>query len=301
MNGFRTFLLSCCRFVLGVLYMQGLTYCFRRNIVLRWYANACLFIRRSVLNLSWCFDSFRSAAILTSQSVPLIIIVGPPRSGTTWLWGLLSSHPDVVAITKDALGIGTSKNPDGTLRTSETGCFMRGLGDAELVDKFAAIINGAEYVIEKTPHHVFRLSRIKRLFPESYVICQRRNVYDIFASMKHYFPQREFCDQIRELQMFILAIEDNRKYIDTYVDYEDLSSNTMEQITRVLRSLELPTSYASNIVRKNARRTLLSGRDDAFRKGVVGDYVNTLTRDELDLVNAFHWPHVWMNTQSKKE
>ena len=301
MNGFRTVLLSLSRSVLGVLYMQGLKYFFRQEPAPRWYANVCLRIRRSVLDLSCCFDSFRHSAAVTSRAVPLISVVGPPRSGTTWLWGLLSSHPYITAITKEALGLGSSRNQDGTPRTSETGCFLANIEDSKLVEKFAIAAQDVSYVIEKTPHHVFCLERIKRLFPESYVICQRRNVYDILSSMKHFFPEQSFKAHVLELQEFVFVIENSKGLIDTYVDYEDLSSNTMEQITRVLRSLELPTSYASNIVRKNARRTLLSGRDDAFRKGVVGDYVNTLTRDELDLVNAFHWPHVWMNTQSKKE
>lgn len=55
----------------------------------------------------------------------LIFIVGVPRSGTTWLWGLLTSHPDVAPIVREDFDPDNPSVIDGKRVTSETGAFIR--------------------------------------------------------------------------------------------------------------------------------------------------------------------------------
>lgn len=227
-------------------------------------------------------------------SVPVIFVVGPPRSGTTWLWGLFATHPNVVPITRDQLGIGTSFNPDGSRRTSETGVFLSNMDDGEITRRFAAAKGNAKYVVEKTPHHSFHMERMKRLFPESFIICMRRNVYDILASMKHFFPQKSFEKLIEELQRYLSAIEDSEDLINVYIDYELLIDGTDKILASLFERLDLDDNQIAEIIALNHRKTLLHQRSDAFRKGVVGDYKNQLSPAELQQVDSFYWPEPWI-------
>lgn len=285
-----------------LLYRYSYRFLYSRSVLLRSYGRACRMLGNVSANLSGLNTRALGAGKTCNQvhlSVPVIFIVGPPRSGTTWLWGLLSSHPDVTSITKDMLGIGTSFNPDGSRRTSETGVFLSSMDDGEIIRCFATAKGNAKYVIEKTPHHSFHMKRIKRLFPDSFIVCMRRNVYDILTSMTHFFPQMSFKDLIEELQHYLSVIEDSEDLVDAYVDYELLINDTENILGSLFEKLDLDDSPLKEIVALNNRRTLLHERSDAFRKGVVGDYRNQLSPCELQQVDLFRWPERWVRYKSE--
>ena len=54
-----------------------------------------------------------------------IFIVGVPRSGTTWVWGLLTSHNDVLSLEKDDFDSNERSIVNNKRVTSETGAFIR--------------------------------------------------------------------------------------------------------------------------------------------------------------------------------
>ena len=62
------------------------------------------------------------------KRTPLIFIIGAPRSGTTWLWGLLTSHPDVVPLVREDFNPSVSSVINGKRITSEGLVKISGIG-----------------------------------------------------------------------------------------------------------------------------------------------------------------------------
>lgn len=111
----------------------------------------------------------------------VILIVGPPRSGTTLLLNLLRGHPGVVHANASALGIRT-----GNPRSLETSVFEpgNGLSDDTIVAAFSRVaqLNQGKAIVEKTPGHLFHLQRVRRLLRPR-ILCTVRDPLDIVASL----------------------------------------------------------------------------------------------------------------------
>lgn len=226
----------------------------------------------------------------------LIFIVGVPRSGTTWLWGLLTSHPDCISVDKDSLGIGTNFRKDGSRYTSESGIFLHKLSDDEVYQKFQAFVESkpeVKYFIEKTPDHTHHIDRIKKIFPTSIIICMRRNVYDIMTSMKFFFPKNSFGTLAKRMVKFIQKIEKFQMLIDKTIDYEYLNYNTELELTNLFCWLGSSLESIPRIIIKNDKKVLLVDRPDAFRKGIVGDWIKSLTPTEKQMIHNLSVPDGW--------
>jgi len=76
----------------------------------------------------------------------LIFIVGKPRSGTTWLLSILENHTECLPLTPQMLGIEVSRV------TKETGLFMRGFSDEEIVARISRLY--CAKVLVKRPRHI---------------------------------------------------------------------------------------------------------------------------------------------------
>ena len=53
-----------------------------------------------------------------------LFIVGVPRSGTTWIWGLLTSHADVRSLERHDFDPSKPSVINNKRQTSETGAFI---------------------------------------------------------------------------------------------------------------------------------------------------------------------------------
>lgn len=112
---------------------------------------------------------------------PCILIVGPPRSGTTLLLNLLRGHPGVVHANAGALGIPTS-SPQ-SLESSILDP-AKGLSDFAIVEAFGRLrrANPDKAIVEKTPVHIFHLERARRLLRPR-ILCTVRDPLDVVASL----------------------------------------------------------------------------------------------------------------------
>lgn len=213
-----------------------------------------------------------------------VFIVGAPRSGTTWLLSLLGSHSQCLAITPEDVGI-TPSRP-----TKETGVFLRGLSSLEIVDRFRDLPND-RIPIEKTPGHLLQVGRIKRIFPSCRIVLVQRSVQDVIWSMIQ--DNSFWADSPKDIRQ---AIELYNRYsraqeiysdYDAVVSYEDLWSKPVEELERLLVTLELEPEQASSLVEKNDKgRSLPAELNGVFRKGTPGEGSVNLSHADQEYLRA---------------
>jgi len=123
--------------------------------------------------------------LVPQPEVELLFVVGCPRSGTTWVLGILESHEEVVLATPETLGrIDASKHGskesklfigkdfDDLHKTllriyppvtaKEMAFAVGGLALAKLAQR-----GGVKVIVEKTPTHLWRAHEIAHFFPRS--------------------------------------------------------------------------------------------------------------------------------------
>ena len=112
----------------------------------------------------------------------LVFVIGPPRSGTTWVLNLLRSHPDVIAADVDNLDARFSD-----AKTLETNVFndTRPFSDAQIKRKFHLLSqqHPGKIIAEKTPVHLLFADRIRRVFPRAALVLTERDGRDVATSL----------------------------------------------------------------------------------------------------------------------
>ena len=212
----------------------------------------------------------------------LVFIVGVPRSGTTWLLSILENHPGCLGISPEMLGIATD-HP-----TKETGLFVRGFADAEIVEKVSRLPHD-KVLIEKTPSHLFELGRIRKLFPRSKIILIRRDPLDILYSMvqSNSFwknKPKTLSEAVEVYRRFAEAQESFRDY-DYVLDYEKLVEDPVGEATSLFEHLHLGTDRSAEIVENTKEaRSLPAELRSVFRKGTPGEGSEKFSRAELNFI-----------------
>lgn len=139
---------------------------------------------------------------LNKISKKLVFVVGSPRSGTTWLQRLLSSHHRVhtghesglfdTYIGQQLRGWQRDMNPMTSGRgIIGLGCYIteREFKDklsAYLLDLLEPMLKGLgenDLFLEKTPSHAFYVDEILELLPNAKIIYMQRSPFDVVASL----------------------------------------------------------------------------------------------------------------------
>jgi tetratricopeptide (TPR) repeat protein len=110
-----------------------------------------------------------------------ILIVGMPRSGTTLIEQILSSHPEIGA--GGELGFWNDRSPAIIDRIDG----LTAVSAREVADDYHALLlriaPGAARVIDKMPFNFFWIGLIHALLPKAYIIHCRRNPVDTCLSV----------------------------------------------------------------------------------------------------------------------
>ena len=160
-----------------------------------------------------------------SSPAVLGFIVGMSRAGTTWMSEALHAHPDAAVFGESAFWgrRWTAPGPDGRYDAEGLRQVRERVGAANMhstpvnkasggvpvlfqgvMDEFEAVgarptprevfdalaaavgrAEGARFVIEKTPHHVNWLGRIRGAYPNARFVAMTRDPYGFMQSYKH--------------------------------------------------------------------------------------------------------------------
>ncbi len=185
-----------------------------------------------------------------------VFIVGLPRSGTTLVEQILSSHGSIHGAGELESFAGVNHAIAHRFRSEKPAPDCMSLIDQETVEEFSARYLDelrlrsptAARVVDKLPGNFVRIGLIRTLFPNAYIVHCSRNALDTCVSLYfHYFQALTCSFDLRELGQYYL---DYRRLMDHWealfpngifeVRYEDLV-NDPERISKgLVEYLDLP-------------------------------------------------------------
>ena len=199
------------------------------------------------------FNRFKDSGSLNSGQ---IFIVGMPRSGTTLIEQILSSHSKVFGadevdfipdLTKKYLG-------NDNINSSLLNIFnldkekFKTMGK-EYVTYMNDISQTSERTTDKLPTNFLSLGLIKLILPKSKIIhCYRNSKDNIFSIFKNHFPggKIKYAYNLREIVEYYKLYYDMMKYWNNIlpnfilnIRYEDLILNTKDEIKKLLNFCDL--------------------------------------------------------------
>jgi tetratricopeptide (TPR) repeat protein len=242
--------------------------------------------RRKRATLDYSFDADRvlfEAAMRTPAAGPAaapsgysstepIFIVGMPRTGTTLVDRILSSHPEVFSAgeltnfglaLKRITGTGGNLVLDAETLAASAHLDGRALGEA-YVESTRPRTGHVPRFIDKMPLNFFYVAAIRRALPNAKIICLRRNALDtclsnyrqLFAtSFSYYNYTYELLDTARYYTLFdALARHARETLTENYLEvhYEEVVEHTEREARRLIEFCDLEWDAACLAFQDNA-------------------------------------------------
>ncbi len=234
-----------------------------------------------------------SLPAVQDEPVP-IFIVGMPRSGTTLIEQILSSHPMLfgageLPLIGELVGKARAVLDLEDLETTSSALRMIG---REYLDRVGELAPGARYVSDKMPGNYDHLGWIHLMLPNAKIIHAMRNPMDTcFSCFAMKFEQgHEYCYDLEALGRHYLryreymthwhAVLPPERILD--VRYEEVIDDTEREARRILDYLGLPWDAACLDFHKN-KRTVKTASVAQVRKPIYRSSVARWERFESQL------------------
>lgn len=225
------------------------------------------------------YEAVRKQAVASDKPV---FIVGMPRSGTTLLEQVLSSHPDVFGAGELKLGapilnglqIGRATietmydGKEGSLADGQgLSVAERGRKYVEVIEKLAAKSGGKDYkrIVDKMPGNYNWVALLDAVIPGSHFIHSRRHPVEICLSeYRLFFPDGiNFSYDLRDLGKAYRLYSEYMKHWSAlmgdkilHVRYEDMVADLETQARRIIDYIGLPWDDACLRFYENDRQVV---------------------------------------------
>ncbi len=187
---------------------------------------------------------------LKGKGAGLVFILGMPRSGTTLVEQIISSHSDVTGAGELVYMGNYAKHHSGGIvifhkqfpsMTQDEWCDMA----QNYLDKVGLLADGKAVVTDKMPHNFLNMGMIAKLLPEAKIVhCQRHPVANCLSIYKAYFSAKgshKYAYNLKELGEYHNLYEDLmahwRKVMpDQFyeIKYEALTTNQEDESRKLL-------------------------------------------------------------------
>lgn len=244
----------------------------------------------------------------------LVFIIGVPRSGTTYLQKLLSSHPNVFTgqethIFGSYFGSAIKSWQRHSLpnKTGRVGvglpCYLK---KNQFKDKLRKLIieslfsvsgklNDRQIFIEKTPRHALFIPEIQFLFPKSKFIILFRNPLDTCRSLLHagkgwgksWAPKRAITAAAL-WNNYMIEIDMQRNKVGSKcfnINYEELTKSTDTILIELFQFIGIKVTYKESkaIMLNNSKENSIIGKSGKIPiKGELANKVNQEWIEEPD-------------------
>jgi len=186
-----------------------------------------------------------------------IFILGLPRSGSTLIDQIISSHsmvdgtqelPNIMNLTREIEALGKSKEAYPKFLEKLSEIQITELGN-KYIEQTKWSRGNAPYFIDKMPNNFIHIGFIKTILPNAKIIDTRRGAMDTcFSCFKQFFAKGQlFTYDLEDIGLFYKDylnlmnhwhnIYPNEIYT---VKYSNMINNTEEEITKLLDYCELP-------------------------------------------------------------
>jgi hypothetical protein len=224
----------------------------------------------------------------------IIFIVGSPRSGTTWIQRVLSSHENIVTGQESNLfnayisrlwntwNYELNREQDSNKATGRGGiglpCYLTEEAFIEqlkafsysLISKMTDNINSDQLFLDKTPSHALHLSLITKLYPKCKIIVINRHPKNVVKSILHAsktwgkgWAPKNLDDAIemwkKHSQAPIAFLRKQKNNSALIVNYEKLKEEPIKEFQKIYEFIgltSLPKDFISEALRKNAKSSL---------------------------------------------
>jgi tetratricopeptide (TPR) repeat protein len=228
-----------------------------------------------------------------TDSTP-VFIVGMPRSGTTLVEQIVSSHSKVKGagelsyVTKFGLGISV-----GTIEPTE-----RNVTDFRIgyLDALRKVSYGKPFVTDKMPHNFRNIGLICAAFPEAKIIHVKRDAAaTCWSNFKQYFPLKGlgYCYDIDDLVKYYGLYCDLMQFWHKKIpgciydlSYDELTANQEEETRRLMQHIGLDWEDACLSPEMN-KRTVHTASQQQVRKKVYQGSSQEWRKFELYLNGSF--------------
>ena len=186
-----------------------------------------------------------------------IFILGLPRSGSTLIDQIISSHsmvdgtqelPNIMNLSKEIVTMGKTKDAYPSFLKKLSELQITELGN-KYIDQTQWGRGTAPLFIDKMPNNFLHIGLIKTILPNAKIIDTRRGAMDTsFSCFKQFFAKGQlFTYDLEDLGLFYNDyIKLMNHWHDIYPDeiytvkYSNMITNTEEEITKLLNYCELP-------------------------------------------------------------
>ena len=209
----------------------------------------------------------------TSDITP-IFILGMPRSGTTLVEQIISSHSQVKAAGEldyvRRLGYNLSIGTTDVTQSNLT-AFRQAYLDA-----LAKVSEGRSFVTDKMPHNFQFIGLICAAFPEAKIIHIRRDPRaTCWSNFKHYFPAKglgysyDLCDLVKYYKLYGDLMRFWHQHLSNLIydlDYDALTNNQEEETRFLIEHIGLDWDDACLSPENNKRVAKTASQQQVQKK-----------------------------------